>query len=273
MADNFLYILDHDLCNLCIIGVNDELKKESHIIIPSKILCKGRYYVVTKIGFQAFCQCEKLKDIIIPSSVTFIGTRAFKNCENLERVVIPDSVIHIGIEAFYNCKKLKAITLPPSVKYVGWRAFKGCEKLENIDYFASVETVCSGTFENCFSLRKVVLPQGIIRLDPHAFRGCSNLKSIELPQSTQKIEREVFYDCKSLNKIICNSISPPEFEFVDDNPFGFDVEGTMNWLYSVYYCDPFDGIDKNSCFLYVPGISIEKYKETMVWSGFTINGL
>lgn len=29
MADKFLYILDHLQCNLCIIGVNDELKKES----------------------------------------------------------------------------------------------------------------------------------------------------------------------------------------------------------------------------------------------------
>lgn len=63
MADKFLYI-DHDLCNLCIIGVNDELEKESHIIIPSKILCKGRYCVVSEIGIEAFCRCKKLKDII-----------------------------------------------------------------------------------------------------------------------------------------------------------------------------------------------------------------
>ena len=227
MADNFLYILDHDLCSLCIIGVNDELKKESHIIIPPKILCKGRYYVVTKIG----------------------------------------------IEAFAYCKKLKAITLPSSVKYVESKAFESCEKLENILYFASVERVCSSTFRNCFSLRKVVLPQGIIRLDPFAFEGCCNLTSIELPQSTQEINRDVFCGCKSLNKIICNSIFPPTFEFVDDNPFGFDVEGTMNWLYPGYYCNPFDGIDKNSCFLYVPEVSIEKYKGAMFWSGFTITGL
>lgn len=153
-------------------------------------------------------------------------------------------------------------------------AFKGCEQLENVDYFASVETVCSSTFNNCFSLRKVVLPQGVIELAPYAFYGCSNLTSIELPQSTQIIERDVFYGCKKLNKIICNSISPPEFEFVDDNPYGvFDVESDWTWLYPGYYCDLFDGIDKNSCFLYVPEISIEKYKEAMFWSGFTIEGL
>ena len=47
----------------------------------------------------------------------------------------------------------------------------------------------------------------------------------------------------------------------------------MDWLYPGYYCDPFDGVDKKSCFLYVPEESIEQYKGAMFWSSFIIKGL
>lgn len=273
MTDKFLYTSYDDSGSLSITGVNDELKQERQIIIPPKILCKGRYYAVTKIGLEAFCQCKKLEDIIIPSSVTSIAMRAFKNCRNLERVVIPDSVTHIGDEAFKGCKKLKTLTLPASVEYIGNEAFKNCEKLENIDYFASVKRVCFGTFSYCFSLRKVVLPQGMTELSPYAFKDCRNLTSIELPPSTVIIENGALEGCASLNKIICNSISPPRFEFVDNNPFGFDMDSIWSSWYTGYYLDPFEGIDKKSCFLYVPEISIEEYKKSQFWGSFTIKGL
>lgn len=45
-------------------------------------------------------------DVVIPDGVTRIGKEAFKECENLTGIVIPDSVTSIGREAFYYCSNL-----------------------------------------------------------------------------------------------------------------------------------------------------------------------
>lgn len=60
---------------------------------------------VKKIHSFAFFQCEKLKSVTLPDSLTDIGVAAFKCCYSLKKINIPDSVKTIGDEAFgYICQ-------------------------------------------------------------------------------------------------------------------------------------------------------------------------
>ena len=47
--------------------------------------------------------CERITDVMIPSSVTTIGQNAFGNCSSLTSVTIPNSVTSIGDESFCGC--------------------------------------------------------------------------------------------------------------------------------------------------------------------------
>ncbi len=84
---------------------------------------------VTQIGDGAFSQCQTVKSITLPASVTGIWHRAFLNCQNLESVNIPSSVKEIGFYVFSGCRSLKTVTIPASVDYVGGDLFKGCGNL------------------------------------------------------------------------------------------------------------------------------------------------
>lgn len=63
----------------------------------------GRRYAVVEIGSGAFSDCNNLRGIFIPSSVTAIGNDAFFYCRNLATLTIPRSVSSIGKYAFYDC--------------------------------------------------------------------------------------------------------------------------------------------------------------------------
>lgn len=64
------------------------------------------------------------------------------------------------------------------------------------------------------------------------------------------IENAAFYDCSKVKSITCACKNPPAFEVMwgEDGAFG--------------------GISKTHCTLYVPEVSVDKYKETAGWNEF-----
>ncbi len=123
--------------------------------IPSSITHEGKEYAVTSIGKQAFCYCDNLTSVTIPSSVTNIGNNVFHECDNLASVEIPNSVTSIGSGAFAGCPSLTSIEIPNSVT-----------------------SIADGTFQYCHALIYVELPKNLKRLHPGAFDGCENLTTI-----------------------------------------------------------------------------------------------
>lgn len=70
-----------------------------------------------------FINCSKLKEIIIPNSVTQIDDWSFKGCTSLESIRIPNSVVSIGNSAFNSCSNLATIYIPDSVTSIDRAAF------------------------------------------------------------------------------------------------------------------------------------------------------
>ena len=147
---------------------------------------------ITRIGEQAFYECEKLTDITIPDSVTSIGIGAFSNCTSLESMTIPDGVARIETETFHNCKRLKSISIGDSVASIGRVAFWGCENLESIALPDSITSIGERAFEYCTSLTSVTFLGTIDSggLDDSAFYSLGDLRDKYLENGSGTYTRE-----------------------------------------------------------------------------------
>lgn len=154
----------------------------NHLILKGPInkkITTGQIPQDTKaIADKAFINCESLKEIIIPNSVSFIGFGVFQNCSSLVKVTLPSHLSSIeGL--FIECLSLEKITLPNSLTAIGFV-----------------------TFNNCLSLKEIVLPKNIKEIHAEAFKGCESLKKIAIPEGVTSINYETFKDCSSLEEII-----------------------------------------------------------------------
>ena len=155
--------------------------------IPSVIRDKE----VKRIAPYAFEDCNVLKRITIPSTLTGIGEQSFTSCSALESIevdksnstyssekgvlfskdktslyvypsnkldetyTIPNSVAYVYSFAFFVNKNITNITIPENVEAIGKAAFFGCENIERIMIPKNVESIGSAAFSSCRSLKTI----------------------------------------------------------------------------------------------------------------------
>ncbi len=200
-----------------IIGVEEGIP--DNLIIPDKI----GDYPVTEIAHDAFSECNVIKSVIIPSSISGVSYSAFENCLSLEKVVINGGE-WIDAHAFYDCKSLKQIEIPVSIQEIDEFAFYNTpwlaeKQAENpcvvVNHILIDGSACSGVvqisndvlsiapyaFEENESISEVVLSEGVISIGDSAFafedEKC-NLIRITIPRSVTKIVYTAFSGCKGM---------------------------------------------------------------------------
>ena len=181
------------------------------IIIPSVI----GGYPVTKIGEDAFCNCTKLTEVIIPDSVTSIGGDAFYGCTNLTSVIIPNSVTSISYCAFWGCIGLTSIEIPDSVTSIGSSVFRGCTGLTSVTIGDGVTSIGAYVFEGCTGLTNIEIPDSVTSVSGFAFCGCTSLTSVIIPNSVTSIGYGAFSGCTGLTSIKI----PDSVTSIDDQAF------------------------------------------------------
>ena len=145
---------------------------------------------------------EKIKEIVLPSTITEIGSNAFRCCSGLTSIEIPNSVTSIGNLAFYDCKGLTSIVIPNSVTSIG-------------DY----------AFEYCSGLTSVVIPNSVTSIGKLAFYGCKGLTSVQIPSCVEKIHEGAFGGIPNLQVDIYN-----EEGEVLIHPNAFSGDAKINYL-------------------------------------------
>lgn len=65
------------------------------------------------IGWGAFLNCNRLRNISLPVQLKEIETIAFANCRDLSSIIIPERC-RLGDQAFVSCKNVKMIDVPPT---------------------------------------------------------------------------------------------------------------------------------------------------------------
>lgn len=165
---------------------------------------------VTYIYEKAFEGCDKIEELILPSTINRIDNFAFKNCTSLKKVEFvsdsdSDNTKHITINlgAFEGCESLKEVIMPNRKVDFGDDIFKGCTSLNTIDISGASIAYGLGfcIFEGCFSLNEVILPNDLEKIPAFTFKGCSSMWSINIPESVAIIGIEAFCGCSNLDNL------------------------------------------------------------------------
>lgn len=180
---------------------------------------------VSAIWDNAFENCNKLKSVIIPNTITQIGICAFGDCTNLTSVVMPNSITSIGEYAFANCENLKSIFIPQSVTLINESAFLSCYSLTSIivdknnpiydsreNCNAIIETKTNVLHTGCTN---TAIPNSVTEIGNYAFFSRFELKSIVIPNSVTKISDYAFAHCNELTSIVI----PDSVIEIGDNAF------------------------------------------------------
>ncbi len=211
----------------------------TNIEIPSSVEYEGHTYEVTKIGSDAFWDCEEITSVTLPNTIKSIGYSAFQSCVNLASLVIPNTVTTIEPHAFYYVAY---------VEYHGeaedaWNNWWGARSLNGykdgylvysdeskttllaclpnaegaIDIPNSVTIISEAAFYSCKNVTSITMSDNVDSIAQNAFTDCYNLRSITLSNNIREISRQAFQGCNALEAItIPNNVTKiGEYAFVD----------------------------------------------------------
>ncbi len=241
-------------------------------------------------------------------TVTSVGEAVFKGKSNIEALTIAKSIENIGANAFDGCNKLTSITCegttPPALganafpsynvtvnvpkdavnaykNHADWKAFGN----NILGITTSVEDDPTGSYnilpttdsatpevelwngsdaEGDVVLTEIVTIDGsdytLTGIAANAYDGNTAITSIVIPGSVNSIGASAFAGCTNLKSITVNRVTPIDLSAVAG------VRGAMTRAGSS--SSVFEGVNKETCILYVPAESIDAYKQAVGWKDF-----
>lgn len=224
------------------------------LIIPSVAIDNGVEYAVSKIGYFAFYNCNKMTSVSVPNSVKTIAIGAFAVCSGLTSVNIGNSVTTIGNGAFAWCSNLTKIMVDNANLYFTTK--------DGVLYNKDLTTLvaCPG------GKTAVDIPDSVVSIEEGAFSGCNRLTSVNIPNSVKIIGMSAFNNCNALTSVNI----PGSVTSIGEYAFAY-----CNRLKKVYYAakEPISGNyiifgNRSKATLYVPEEAVEKCKQTYPWKNF-----
>lgn len=184
-----------------------------------------------------------------PATIKSFKAEAFENCSKLTNILLPVSVSKIPMNAFNGCTSIKEFSIHEGIDFIGLFAFTQCSSLTaiNVDkhnnYYSSVNGVLYDKKQTalitCPSKKTgITIPQSVKKIESRAFFGCSLINDIVLPEEVASIGFGAFRNCSSLQILKIQSLNQPS---LGDGAFG--------------------GLPKNFVIL-VPNDTIEQYTKS-----------
>lgn len=190
--------------------------------IPRVITYKNEEYTVNNIGQDAFLNCEKIKELNIPSSITYINSDAFMGCSGVTKVTF-DAAMNmtsttlkglsniedfqlsalsktkaIGASTFASKTKLKKFkSYSSALTSIGISAFSGCTSLEEASFYAAeITSIGNYAFYNCTSLKNLYFQKKTIGgIWENAFENCTSLNCDFSDMPLKTISNYAFNNC------------------------------------------------------------------------------
>lgn len=168
---------------ISVLWPNDISEKDR--LIDTQIIMIGRYAFYRKtidddktlvlppnvlyIGESAFR--SSFINVTLSNNIIEIAESAFASSK-IKNIILPSSLSILGKKAFYNCASLETITLSPRIKVIEEKTFEGCSKLNNIYIPEGVKILKQDCFYACTSLIEARFPNSLERIENHAFDLC-----------------------------------------------------------------------------------------------------
>ena len=187
---------------------NKVLYIDNHLI-EAKENISGKYKVkagTKTIAAMAFYECENLKGITFPNSVTAIGGSSFDSCCELKSITIPDSVTDIGGGAFYNTAYYNnASNWKNKVLYIGNHLIEAKEDISGeYKVRAGTKTIADSAFGECNILNSVIISDSVTHIGEQLFGYCNRLTSVTIGKGVKYISDYAFRNCNRLETITVN---------------------------------------------------------------------
>ena len=188
---------------------------------------------ITSLGHRTFRDCTGLKEVYLPSTLSYIshwtdGDATFYNCNQIQDLMIPQYMVSndrpagnmfqwsrgsinrvrfvgeitsIGNNAFNYMSALSNIVIPKTVTSIGSNAFNSCISLPKISIPDSVVTIGNAAYINCTSVTSLKIGKGVVTISDDAFRGCSSLPTAIVSEGVQSLGHRAFRDCTALTEV------------------------------------------------------------------------
>lgn len=179
------------------ISIKKYIGSAENVVIPSEI--EG--YPVTKISACAFYNCQTIKNVVVPDTVTAIERQAFMDCRALESVTLSKNITQIKDTLFSCCLSLKEITIPDGVTIIEEHAFYSCESLQKVTMSNSVQTIGEYAFAHCYALKEIPNITGVTSMGESVFSHCTSLTEVTIPGGCSVIPEYAFIGCTNLSKV------------------------------------------------------------------------
>ena len=247
---------------------------------------------IKTIGVAGFKQCSKLKSVVLPASLETIGDNAFESCSSLETVTcVGETPVDISKNVFSVTALEVNVPSRTAVKaykeHTVWGTFEilysmsstsGSDGTENVDAATyqlvtqevndvtttSVAIVDDDNVKGDFIIPTTVtrngLPYTVTTIAPSAFEGNIELTSVSIPPTVTNIGTGAFAGCENLQSVTANSLEPADLSH--------SVAAARGLRTRTGERSVFEGVNMETCILYVPEESIEKYKAAPVWGDF-----
>ena len=160
---------------------------------------------------EAFKDCDKLKELIIPEGILSIGGFALPS---LKTISFPATMEHIDSLAFHYCRTPSEITVAEGntvyksvdgnlFSYDGTRLIRYASGKEDQTYTVPDGTVIieGNAFEYAKHLTEVTLPDSVEEIQDQAFLYCEGLKTLPLGNGLKIIGGQAFGFCHSLTEV------------------------------------------------------------------------
>lgn len=156
---------------------------------------------VTRIPQRAFLNCESLKSVIIPNTVTSIDVYAFRGCTSLETVEFEENSTCTVLEAFSFgfCSSLKSITGGTALKNINLNALNSSFAIETFEFSDANETFSDNLFWKG-SIKEAHIGPNVTTV-PTGMFSSSKLEKIFISKSVTEIKEYAIHTCTALTDI------------------------------------------------------------------------
>lgn len=160
--------------------------------LKSIVIPKG----VSRIGYAAFYHCDNLKEISIPSTVTWVEPSAFSHTAWLNAWASNKDtddflIVGDGVLIAYKGSK-KYVEIPDTVETIAPACFLGHSEILGVKIPDSVTIIGEEAFKDCTSLREIHGATNIVKIQDRAFEN-TDLKEVTISKYVEYIGVGAFY--------------------------------------------------------------------------------